>query len=90
MPQTHLHRIAGCFQEQGAGEFVETKALKLRDQRAVPVTAELAAPHPSMMLPMERPLYTRVHKSALDSDDVRDAEEACSVTCRPAYPSGGR
>jgi hypothetical protein len=28
-----------------------------------------------MMLPMERPLYTRVHKSALDSDDVRDAEE---------------
>lgn len=54
---------------------IETKALKLRDQRGVAVTTDLAAPHPSMMLPMERPLYTRVKKSALDSDDVRDAAE---------------
>jgi flagellar motility protein MotE (MotC chaperone) len=59
---------------------IETKALTLRDEHAIPVmtgpvTTELAASHPNMMLPMERPLYTRVRKSALDSDDVRDAEE---------------
>jgi flagellar motility protein MotE (MotC chaperone) len=54
---------------------VEAKALKLRDQRSVPVTTELTAPHPAMTLPMERPLYTRVRKSALDSDGVRDADE---------------
>jgi hypothetical protein len=54
---------------------VEAKALQLREHRSVPVTMGLDAPHPDIRLPMERPLYARVRKSAIESRSIRDADE---------------
>ncbi|HXL89807.1 MAG TPA: DUF3375 domain-containing protein [Streptosporangiaceae bacterium] len=51
----------------------ESKALKLRDIRNVPVTMELDAPHPAITLPMERPLYARTEKPKIRSENVEDA-----------------
>jgi Protein of unknown function (DUF3375) len=55
---------------------IETRALQFRDVPSVPVTTELDAFSPSMRLPLERPLYRPVEKARLNSDQVRDADEA--------------
>ena len=54
---------------------IESRALRLRESREVPVTTELDAPAPAIRLPLERPLYAPVKKSRITSDDVRDADE---------------
>jgi flagellar motility protein MotE (MotC chaperone) len=59
---------------------IEAKALKVREIRALPVTTELDAPHPSITLPMERPLYVRAEKARLDSDNVQNATEQADAS----------
>jgi hypothetical protein len=59
---------------------IEAKALKLRAVKTVPVSTELDALHPSITLPMERPLYTRTQKARLDSDNVQNASEQADAT----------
>jgi hypothetical protein len=59
---------------------VESRALQLRETRAIPVTMELDAPAPAIRLPLERPLYTPVKKARLSSDTVRDADEETDPT----------
>ena len=54
---------------------IESRALRLRDQRNVTVTMELDAARPDISLPMERPLYARVSKSRLNSGTVENAVE---------------
>jgi Protein of unknown function (DUF3375) len=49
---------------------IESRALNLREQRHVPVTAELDGASPAIVLPMERPLYAPVRKTPIDSGSV--------------------
>jgi hypothetical protein len=49
---------------------LESRALRLRGQRHVAVTTELDAASPAIVLPMERPLYTPVRKTPIDSGSV--------------------
>jgi flagellar motility protein MotE (MotC chaperone) len=55
---------------------IESRALKLREQRQVPVAAEIDGTAPVIRLPMERPLYSPVRKARIDSGGVRPADEA--------------
>lgn len=54
---------------------IESCALKIRETGPVPVTMELDAASPALLLPLERPLYTPVQKARLSSETVRDADE---------------
>jgi flagellar motility protein MotE (MotC chaperone) len=54
---------------------IESRALRLRDQRQIAVTTELDGTAPVIGLPMERPLYTPVRKPRIDSDGIRPADE---------------
>jgi hypothetical protein len=53
---------------------IESRALRLREA-SIPVTTELDTFSPAIRLPLERPLYTRVKKASINSDQVRDADE---------------
>ncbi|MBP2320576.1 flagellar motility protein MotE (MotC chaperone) [Kibdelosporangium banguiense] len=53
---------------------IESSALKLRDH-SPDVTYELDGTVPSIVLPMERPLYTPKVKVALESEDISTADE---------------
>jgi len=53
---------------------IESRALKLREQRHVTVTTELDAASPAIVLPMERPLYAPVRKTPIDSGSVLPAD----------------
>lgn len=55
---------------------IESTALELREQRDVPVTMEIDAAAPKVVLPMERPLYAPLEKTRIDSSAVeRGGEE---------------
>ncbi|HST83227.1 MAG TPA: DUF3375 domain-containing protein [Kineosporiaceae bacterium] len=55
---------------------IEAKALQLRDIGPVTLQVEMAATGPSIVLPMERPLYTAQEKAPIASAGVeRDREE---------------
>jgi flagellar motility protein MotE (MotC chaperone) len=54
---------------------VEAHALRLREEKGVPVSTDIDAPSPSVTLPMERPLYAPVRKARIDSQNVRPADE---------------
>jgi hypothetical protein len=54
---------------------IESHVLRLRDQKDIPVTMEIDAPAPAIMLPFERPLYVPVRKARIDSENVRPADE---------------
>jgi flagellar motility protein MotE (MotC chaperone) len=54
---------------------IEATALKLRDHDARDLTMNLDAAAPQLRLPMERPLYSPVRKTRIDSDRVTAAEE---------------
>ena len=53
---------------------IEASALSLRDQQ-VNFTAEIDATSPDLVLPMERPLYTPLDKTPLESERVRHGDE---------------
>ena len=54
---------------------IESSALALRDQRDSDITSELDGTSPSVVLPMERPLYTPKEKVPLESTNIRVADE---------------
>jgi hypothetical protein len=54
---------------------IESHALRLREER-IPVTTELDAASPDLVLPMERPLYAPVAKAAIDSRSIQPADSA--------------
>ncbi|MDR2985291.1 MAG: DUF3375 domain-containing protein [Nocardiopsaceae bacterium] len=54
---------------------IESRALRLRETRSVPVTMDIDALSPAIRLPVERPLYAPVQKVRLSSDSVSDADE---------------
>jgi hypothetical protein len=49
---------------------IESNAVKLREQRRVPVGCEIDETAPTVVLPMERPLYTPRGKLELDSSAI--------------------
>src|SRR5690348_14974900 len=57
---------------------IESHALRLREER-IPVTTELDAASPDLVLPMERPLYAPVAKAAIDSSSIRPADEEADL-----------
>ena len=57
---------------------IESHALRLRDER-IPVTTELDAASPDLVLPMERPLYAPVAKAAIDSSSIQPADEEADL-----------
>src|SRR6185437_5803304 len=57
---------------------IESRALRLREER-VPVTTELDAASPDLVLPMERPLYAPVAKAAIDSSSIQPADEEADL-----------
>jgi hypothetical protein len=57
---------------------IESHALRLREER-IPVTTELDAASPDLVLPMERPLYAPVVKAAIDSSSIRPADEEADL-----------
>lgn len=54
---------------------IESRALRLRDERDVPVTMAIDAAAPSVTLPMERPLYAPIRKPRIDSSGIRPPGE---------------
>jgi hypothetical protein len=54
---------------------IEGHALRLREQGNNPVTTQIDGTSPVIGLPMERPLYSPVRKSRIDSDTVANADE---------------
>lgn len=54
---------------------IESAALKLREHRDAPVTCELDGTAPTIVLPMERPLYAAKDKIPLDSANIVAARE---------------
>lgn len=54
---------------------IESAALKLREHRDPPVTCELDGTAPTIVLPMERPLYAAKDKIPLDSANIVAARE---------------
>jgi hypothetical protein len=55
---------------------IEAKALELRDHGPVTLPVPMAATSPSVVLPMERPLYTALEKASIASSGVeRDSGE---------------
>ncbi|MFC5379319.1 DUF3375 domain-containing protein [Aquipuribacter nitratireducens] len=59
---------------------IEQHALALRDTGPIPVAADLPDTHPSLVLPMERPLYRPRTKAAVASDDVVEADAVLDAT----------
>ena len=57
---------------------IESHALRLREER-IPVTTELDAASPDLVLPMERPLYAPVAKAAIDSSSIQPADEEADL-----------
>ena len=57
---------------------IESHALRLREER-IPVTTELDAASPDLVLPMERPLYAPVARAAIDSSSIRPADEEADL-----------
>src|SRR6202167_668350 len=45
---------------------IEASALRLRDEQQIHAAMEVDAATPGIMLPMERPLYSPVHKASID------------------------
>jgi hypothetical protein len=58
---------------------IESSALRLRDQRDVPVAMEMDAAAPKVVLPMERPLYAPPEKARIDSAAVELGREETDV-----------
>jgi hypothetical protein len=54
---------------------IEAKAVRLREIREPDVICEMDATAPSILLPMERPLYTPPDKVPLDTDGISDADD---------------
>ncbi|MCQ9184296.1 DUF3375 domain-containing protein [Streptomyces sp. IBSBF 2953] len=54
---------------------IETHALALRDVADVHLVAEIDAAAPTIVLPMERPLYTPVAKAPIDSTGIQAGDE---------------
>lgn len=54
---------------------IESRALRLREQRHVHVSAELDGASPAIVLPMERPLYAPIRKTPIDSGSVRPPDD---------------
>jgi hypothetical protein len=54
---------------------IETTAVMLRDVRSPDVTCEIDATVPTVVLPIERPLYRPVDKVPLDSDGIVEADD---------------
>lgn len=54
---------------------IEARALEVRDLKDVPVSMQIDACAPVVTLPMERPLYTPVRRTRIDSENVRPADE---------------
>jgi flagellar motility protein MotE (MotC chaperone) len=59
---------------------IEAKALRLRQERAVTLSMAVDATAPSVVLPMERPLYAPVAKAAIDSGSVEPGQEGFDAT----------
>lgn len=59
---------------------IESSALRLRGQPDVPVCCEVDETSPTVMLPMERPLYTPQSKQALDSAGIAIGEEGLDTS----------
>ena len=57
---------------------IESHALRQREER-IPVTTELDAASPDLVLPMERPLYAPVAKAAIDSSSIQPADEEADL-----------
>ena len=57
---------------------IESHALRLREEH-IPVTTELDAASPDLVLPMERPLYAPVAKAAIDSSSIQPADEEADL-----------
>lgn len=53
---------------------IETAALALREERRVDVVSEMAALAPTVVLPMERPLYSPTAKTAVDSAGLQSGD----------------
>jgi hypothetical protein len=53
---------------------IESTALQLRDRGRLDFTVEMDATAPSIVLPMERPLYTPNDRARIDSAGIRDGE----------------
>jgi hypothetical protein len=58
---------------------IESCALQLREERRIPVVAELDATSPDIVLPVERPLYAPVRKATIDSGSVQPADEEADL-----------
>lgn len=59
---------------------IESTALHLRDQPKVSLTTQIDSASPAVVLPMERPLYTRPAKAALDSTPAEPGEDHPDAT----------
>ena len=59
---------------------IEAGALKLREHGPVPLTFEMAATGPIVVLPMERPLYRPGAKAVIDSGDVVAGESGVDAS----------
>lgn len=59
---------------------IETTAVALRDVRNPDVTCEIDGTAPTVVLPMERPLYRPVGKVPLDSDGIVEADDELDPT----------
>ena len=70
---------------------IEVSALSLRDME-VDFTAEIDATAPDLVLPMERPLYTPLDKTPLESAEVRHGDEQIddSVLFEQTYVDAAR
>ncbi|TFV63844.1 DUF3375 domain-containing protein [Geodermatophilus sp. DF01-2] len=54
---------------------IETSALELREERRVELTGEMDALAPTVVLPMERPLYSPPAKAAVDSTGLESGDD---------------
>lgn len=59
---------------------IEATALRLRDEREVPIRMEIDGASPEIVLPLERPLYTPRARTPIDSDSITAAEEEVDAT----------
>jgi flagellar motility protein MotE (MotC chaperone) len=54
---------------------IESTALKLRDEADVTLTTEIDGTAPTLVLPMERPLYAPIKRTQLDSASIEASRE---------------
>ena len=59
---------------------IETAALELRGERRVELIVEIDALAPTVVLPMERPLYTLQTRAAVDSSDLQSGDDDFDAT----------